>query len=126
MERSGLQETISTRWKSLPERSRIAGSVKGKSIIVPRISYLFLLGIDLAASYHYSAAPGGSTPRGRAPEESNPAQPESRTQPESRRLKRSPRLDSFPLQKGLIFERMPLTAEVPVSRPRWLGFPDCP
>ena len=32
----------------------------------------------------------------------------------------------FQLQKGLFSETMPLTAEVPVSRPRWLGFPDCP
>jgi hypothetical protein len=30
------------------------------------------------------------------------------------------------LQKQLIFETMPLTAEAPVSRPWWLGYPDCP
>ncbi len=33
---------------------------------------------------------------------------------------------SFRLQKQLIFETMPLTAEAPVSRPWWLGYPDCP
>jgi cold-inducible RNA-binding protein len=33
---------------------------------------------------------------------------------------------SFRLQKGLIFETMPLTAEVQVLRLRWLGPPDCP
>jgi hypothetical protein len=33
---------------------------------------------------------------------------------------------SFRLQKQLIFETMPLTAEAPVSRPWWLAYPDCP
>src|SRR5580692_4923938 len=122
MERSGLREAISTRRKSLPERSSIAGSVNGKSIIVPRISYLFLLGIDFAASYHHSAGIGGSTPRGerwQGPTRWNPDRAD-------RRSKRAPGLESFSLQKGLIFERMPLTAEVPSSRPRWLGSPHCP
>src|SRR5712664_1080811 len=40
MDLSGLRETISTRAKILPERSRMVGSVKGKSIIVPRIGSL--------------------------------------------------------------------------------------
>src|SRR6266568_1692966 len=38
MERSGRRETISTRPKSFPERSSKVGSVRGKSIIVPRIA----------------------------------------------------------------------------------------
>jgi cold-inducible RNA-binding protein len=33
---------------------------------------------------------------------------------------------SFRLQKQLIFETMPLTAEAPVSRPWWLGLPGLP
>src|SRR6202451_994090 len=33
---------------------------------------------------------------------------------------------SFRLQKQLIFETMPLTAEAPVSRPWWLGYQDSP
>src|SRR6266513_2763302 len=37
MDLSGLQETISTRGKIFPARSRMVGSVSGKSIIVPRI-----------------------------------------------------------------------------------------
>jgi hypothetical protein len=37
-----------------------------------------------------------------------------------------PRRNSFWLQNQLIFETIPLTAEAPVSRPRWLGSPDCP
>src|SRR2546426_11772619 len=37
MDLSGLQETISTRGKIFPERSRMVGSVNGKSIIVPRM-----------------------------------------------------------------------------------------
>src|SRR6266436_3558375 len=39
---------------------------------------------------------------------------------------RAPGLDSFPLQKGLIFERMPLTAEVPVSLPAVARLPRLP
>ena len=35
-------------------------------------------------------------------------------------------LDSFPLQKRLIFERMPLTAEVPVSLPAVARLPRLP
>ena len=35
-------------------------------------------------------------------------------------------LDSFPLQKGLIFERMPLTADVPVSLPAVARLPRLP
>jgi hypothetical protein len=37
MDLSGFRETISTRGKILPARSRMVGSVNGKSIIVPRI-----------------------------------------------------------------------------------------
>ena len=33
---------------------------------------------------------------------------------------------SFRLQKELIFETMPLTAEAPASRPWWLAYPDYP
>src|SRR6267154_2498259 len=40
MDLSGLRETISIREKILPERSKIVGSVNGKSIIVPRIGPL--------------------------------------------------------------------------------------
>src|SRR5260221_14510634 len=40
MDLSGLRETISMREKILPERSRMVGSVNGKSIIVPRIGPL--------------------------------------------------------------------------------------
>src|SRR5713226_4195138 len=96
MERSGLRETISTRWKSLLQRSRIAGSVNGKSIIVPRISYLSLLGIDLAASYHYSAATAVATPRGRAPEGTD-----QRNRNHGGRESAGPRL--FPIAKGVNF-----------------------
>src|ERR1700722_16460134 len=37
-----------------------------------------------------------------------------------------PNAKTFPLQNQLIFETIPLTAEAPVSRPCWLGYPDCP
>ena len=37
MDLSGFRETISTRGKILPARSKMVGSVNGKSIIVPRI-----------------------------------------------------------------------------------------
>src|SRR5260370_1643082 len=37
MDRSGLQEAISTCGKIFPARSRMVGSVSGKSIMVPRI-----------------------------------------------------------------------------------------
>src|SRR5947207_13532632 len=40
MELSGMQETISTRGKIFPARSRMVGSVSGKSIMVPRIKPL--------------------------------------------------------------------------------------
>src|ERR1700693_2256280 len=40
MDLSGFRETISTRGKILPARSRMVGSVNGKSIIVPRITVL--------------------------------------------------------------------------------------
>src|ERR1700722_5681339 len=40
MDLSGFRETISTRGKILPARSRMVGSVNGKSIIVPRIRVL--------------------------------------------------------------------------------------
>jgi hypothetical protein len=83
--------------------------------------YIFLLGIKPAASYHHSTAMGGSTAMGR--KNWKRLIKHNRTGEEPREHRG---LDSFPLQKGLIFERMPLTAEVPVSRPRWLGFSDCP
>jgi cold-inducible RNA-binding protein len=35
-------------------------------------------------------------------------------------------VQAFRLQKGLIFETMQSTAEALVSRPCWLGYPDCP
>jgi hypothetical protein len=41
-------------------------------------------------------------------------------------LKSGPQMRSFSLQKPLIFETMHWTAEAPVSRPWWLGYPDCP
>src|ERR1700692_4952369 len=40
MDLPGFRETISTRGKILPARSRMVGSVNGKSIIVPRIRVL--------------------------------------------------------------------------------------
>src|ERR1700676_416180 len=40
MDLSGFRETISTRGKIFPARSRMVGSVNGKSIIVPRIKLL--------------------------------------------------------------------------------------
>jgi hypothetical protein len=44
-----------------------------------------------------------------------------------RELSGAPRgLASFPLQKGLIFERMPLTADVPVSLPAVARLPRLP
>src|SRR5215475_7852126 len=46
------------------------------------------------------------------------------TCPNGQRL--PPRAKTFPLQNQLIFETIPLTAEAPVSRPWWLGYPDCP
>src|SRR5580692_1188892 len=55
MDLSGLRETISTREKIFPARSRMVGSVSGKSIIVPRIVPLGWE-TSLRASYHFSAA----------------------------------------------------------------------
>jgi hypothetical protein len=79
-----------------------------------------LSGTKPAASYHHLTGAGGSTTSGNAgrSEESGGL---AVVCPGPGRAS-----DSFPLQKGLIFESMPLTAEVPFSRPRWLGFPDCP
>src|SRR6267142_1310401 len=52
MDLSGLRETISTRGKIFPARSRMVGSVKGKSIMVPRIVPLGRVS-DLSESYHH-------------------------------------------------------------------------
>ena len=41
-------------------------------------------------------------------------------------LKWRRQIRSFPLQKALIFETMHWTAEAPVSRPWWLGYPGLP
>jgi hypothetical protein len=41
-------------------------------------------------------------------------------------LKNSRQIRSFSLQKPLIFETMHWTAEAPVSRPWWLGYPGLP
>jgi hypothetical protein len=76
-----------------------------------------------AASYHYSIGKGGSTTSGERAEVRKASVWLSCA---AARAEHQSSSDSFPLQKGLIFESMPLTAEVPVSRPRWLGFTDCP
>ncbi len=110
MERSGLRETISTRWKSFPARSRIAGSVSGKSIMVPRMK------IPLPSQF------GGILPLFAHRRCLNRYRIEHWTSKEPLQKdgvcrERAGASDSFPLQKGLIFETMPLTAEVPVSLP---------
>src|SRR5260370_434533 len=98
MDRSGLQEAISTRGKIFPARSRMVGSVSGKSIMVPRIKPSGWEQIQRILSLFLR----NGERRGRAA----PGQ--------------------FQLQKGLISERMQQTAEATVSRLGWLGFPDCP
>src|SRR6266478_5850659 len=97
MDLSGLQETISTRGKIFPARSRMVGSVSGKSIMVPRIK-----------------------PFGRGANSAHPI-----TFPSQRGKARQGGLGKacaasgqFQLQKGSISERMQQTAEVPVSLPR--------
>src|ERR1700704_944846 len=98
MDLSGLRETISTREKIFPERSRMVGRVSGKSIIVPRIRPLGQ-GANLAASYHQSAAKrNGAAERYRAI--------------------RPPLRDNIQLQKRSISDRMQQTAEATASRLR--------
>src|SRR5580704_261788 len=121
MERSGRRETISTRAKSFPARSSRVGSVNGKSIIVPRMK----------ASQTGRGAPQtaiGAHPitirdqrrRGQGPRTARTCKRKAKWHCVRVRQK------SFRLQKQLIFETMPLTAEAPVSRPWWLGLPGLP
>jgi hypothetical protein len=105
MDLSGFLETISTREKIFPERSRTAGSVSGKSIIVPRIGPLGQ-GASLAASYHQSAAKRKGTAHWH------------------REIRPPPR-DNIQLQKRSISDRMQQTAEATASRLRWSDSPDC-
>jgi len=106
MDWSGLRETISTREKIFPARSRMAGSVNGKSIMVPRIRPLGR-GANRANRIIKSAAKG----KGAA---------------ERLRAIRPAASGQFQLQKGLISETMQQTAEATVSRLGWLGFSDFP
>src|ERR1700676_5423424 len=104
MDLSGLRETISTREKIFPERSRMVGSVNGKSIMVPRIGPLGR-GANRANRIIKSTAKGkGAAERLRAI-----------------RLAAS---GQFQLQKGLISETMQKTAEERVSGLGGPGFPD--
>src|ERR1700733_15050838 len=52
-----------------------------------------------------------------------PSAPSS-TCPNGQRLQANTK--TFPLQNQLIFETIRLAPEAPVSRPWWLGYPDCP
>ena len=97
MELSGLQETISTRGKIFPARSRMVGSVSGKSIMVPRIKPL-------------------GRRANRAHRITNPAR-RGKAQKDGMG-KVCAASGQFQLQKGSISERMQQTAEVPVSLPR--------
>src|SRR5271169_5741129 len=104
MDLSGLRETISTRGKIFPARSRIVGSVNGKSIIVPRIG-----------------------PLGRAAKRPNRtinAAQSEKARARGRGSQRGAAAGQFQLQKELISERMPLTAEATVSRLGWARIPD--
>src|SRR5258708_7417873 len=105
MDLSGLRETISTREKIFPARSRMVGSVSGKSIIVRRIGPLGRR-TKSGASYHYRSKGErrGIGAPGKAPAAAG----------------------QFQLQKRLISETMQQTAEATVSRLRWPYFPDCP
>src|SRR2546421_10674628 len=103
MDLSGLQETISTRGKIFPARSRMVGSVSGKSIIVPRIRPLGGEQIGRIVSLI------------RHEEETRKRVAWGKVCAASRQ---------FQLQKGSISERMQQTAEVPVSlsrRPRFFA-----
>src|SRR6266404_1364275 len=101
MDLSGLRETISTREKIFPARSRMVGSVRGKSIMVPRIAPLGRESIERILPLIRKGLGKGRGARSAA---------------NRRRL-----ADNFRLQKGSISATMQQTAEVPVSRPRWLG-----
>src|SRR6266849_2199423 len=102
---SGLRETISTREKSLPERSRMVGSVSGKSIIVPRIGPL---GQGANWPHRITNAAQSGKERGSGWE-----------------AMRLPTSGQFQLQSGLISGRMQQTAEATASRLRWPEFLDC-
>src|SRR6266404_435763 len=97
MDLSGLRETISMREKILPERSRIVGSVNGKSIIVPRIG-------PLGRGANWPHATTKPAQRGKVWRSSS--------------LIWWPILGQFLLQKRLISETMQQTAEATVSRLR--------
>src|SRR5713101_6042355 len=97
MDLSGLRETISTREKIFPERSRMVGNVSGKSIIVPRI---WPLGRGANRANRIIIRRKGER-RHTAARENSPAA-----------------WGQFQLQKGSISDRMQQTAEVPVSLPR--------
>src|SRR5580704_5379624 len=120
MERSGRRETISTRSKSFPARSSRVGSVNGKSIIVPRMKASLTVGSaqdgNWSASYHHSR------PTAQSREPRTPRAYKLQAKWPGVRVRQK----SFRLQKQLIFETMPLTAEAPVSRPWWLGLPGLP
>src|SRR5207237_8163843 len=105
MDLSGLRETISTRGKIFPARSRMVGKVNGKSIIVPRIRPSRgrnQIGRMVSPIRHKGGRRGSAvTGNWRAAS------------------------GQFQLQKGLISETMQQTAEATVSRLRWSDFPDC-
>src|SRR5260370_26292187 len=90
MDLSGLRETISTREKSFPARSRMVGSVSGKSIIVPRIR-------PLGWGANWPHAITNRLKRGKARGSS--------------RANLRAGAGQFQLQKGLFSETIPLTAE---------------
>src|SRR2546427_10351080 len=105
MDLSGLRETISTRGKIFPERSRMVGSVNGKSIIVPRMG-------PSRAGRIWPHATTKPQPRGKA----------RRMTEKEMRLHDS---GQFLLQSGLISATMPRSAEATVSCLRWPGQPVC-
>src|SRR5207247_10963622 len=105
MDLSGLRETISTRGKIFPERSRMVGSVNGKSIIVPRM---------------------GPSRAGRIwPHATTKPQPRGKARRMTEKGMRLPDSGQFLLQSGLISATMQRTAEATVSRLRWPGQPVC-
>src|SRR6266481_1692639 len=117
MERSGRRDTTSTRENSLLERSSNVGSVRGKSIIVPRMGWSCPLPIVRILSSN-----GAFRCSGRRNPGTRWARSESSFPPTGAGCWAGA-LHSFRLQKGLIFETMQLTAEVPVSLLWWLGPP---
>src|SRR5580704_15831309 len=121
----GHRETISERAKRNPARSSRCGKVSGKSIIVPRMGNPHSrrqITKNLQTQSQYQIAQQSIAWAGWYHGHSGVAA--SATCPNGQTLPANAK--TFPLQNQLIFETIPLTAEAPVSRPWWLGYPDCP